>query len=412
MIHFSVTLQKKEKVMRSRKACLGGLVCIVVIAVFFGFAFNPTVAVAEEKLTIGIIGTLSGGGAAWGLAFKYGAELAIDKVNARGGLKAGGKTYKLSSIAYDDQYTGQGGTTAANRLINEDKVPFILGPIGSPACVGAGIVANREKTLILSDGFSPRILGPDKPYTFRIANTTNEFAPPIAKWVAKTFPKMKKVALVTPQDEVGQAVAPLNIRCYKAAGFEVIASDHFERGIKDFVPLLNRVLRKGPDVIELDGTAPGDAGLIVKQARQLGYKNLIVQTGGPGIEQVMNVAGKLAEGFLSYNIFDPDDPNPEVQAFIKAFKKKGYPGVINPYCPVMYNAAMMFFDTIEKANTLDTEKLKAALEKTDGYETMFGPIRWTGVETYGIRHQILTPFYISEVKNGKIVTYDKIIPQP
>lgn len=398
--------------MRWNKARLRKSFFPFVIAMAFVFSLNPAGAIAAEELEIGIIGTLSGGGAAWGLAFKYGAELAIDKVNARGGLKVGGKAFKLTSTAYDDQYTGQGGTTAANRLINQDKAKFILGPIGSPACVGAGIVANREKVLILSDGFSPKILGPNKPYTFRIANTPNEFAPAIARWVAKTFPKMRKVALITPQDEVGQAVAPLNIRCYKEVGFEIVANEHFERGIKDFVPLLNRVLQKKPEIIELDGTAPGDAGLIVKQARQLGYENLIVQTGGPGIEQIMNVAGKLAEGFLSYNIFDPDDPNPEVQNFIKAFKAKGYPGVINPYCPVMYNAAMMLFDTIEKANSLDTETVRMALLKTAGYETMFGPIRWTGEKTYGINQQIMTPFYISQVKDGKIVTYERILPKP
>ncbi|NQU15827.1 MAG: hypothetical protein HQ561_16855 [Desulfobacteraceae bacterium] len=78
----------------------------------------------------------------------------------------------------------------------------------------------------------------------------------------------------------------------------------------------------------------------------------------------------------------------------------------------MYNAAMMLFDTIEKANSLDTETVRMALLKTDGYKTMFGPIRWTGEKTYGIKQQIMTPFYISQVKDGKIVTYERIIPKP
>ena len=77
------------------------------------------------------IGSLSGGGTAWGLAIKRGAEIAIDEVNKAGGLKVGDKTYKIELLMLDDQYTGQGGKTAAERLVFQDKVKFIVGPIGS-----------------------------------------------------------------------------------------------------------------------------------------------------------------------------------------------------------------------------------------------------------------------------------------
>jgi branched-chain amino acid transport system substrate-binding protein len=362
---------------------------------------------AKEVLTIGAIGSLSGSGSAWGLATKNSLQIAIDEVNDRGGLKVGGKTYELKQVIYDDTYTGQGGTTAAQRLIFEDKVKFIIGPIGSPAALAAGLVANREKVIVLCNGFSPRIIGKDKPYTFRVTLSTNEFAPPIVKWLGGNFPTMRKVAVICTQDEVGQSVAPLNIKYYKEGGFEIVADERYERGTKDMVPVINRMLMKDPDIIELDGHAPGDVALVVKQARQLGYKKLMIQTGGPGLEQVLEVARDLAEDFLSYNIFDPQDPG--VQHFVKAYDKK-FGGFINPYGPLMYNAAKLLFSCIEKENTLDTDKIKAATEKSDGFMTMMGPIKWTGEEVYGIRHQILTPFYISQIKGGKIVTYAKIVP--
>jgi branched-chain amino acid transport system substrate-binding protein len=361
----------------------------------------------KEVLKIGAIGSLSGSGAAWGVATKNALQIAIDEVNDRGGLKVGGKTYELRQVIYDDTYTGQGGTTAAQRLIFEDKVKFIIGPIGSPAALAAGLVANREKVIVLCNGFSPRIIGKDKPYTFRATLSTNEFAPPIVKWMAEKFPTMKKVAVICTTDEVGQAVAPLNIKYYKEGGFEIVADERYERGTKDMVPVINRMLVKNPDIIELDGHAPGDVALVVKQARQLGYKKLMIQTGGPGLEQVLEVARDLAEDFLSYNIFDPQDPN--VQHFVKAYDKK-FGGFINPYGPLLYNASKLLFHCIETEKTLDTDKIKTALEKSDGYMTMMGPIKWTGEETYGIRHQILTPFYISQIKSGKIVTYAKIVP--
>ena len=104
-------------------------------AALVGAAFmvaGATVAPAQETLKIGGIGPLSGGGTAWGLAAQRGMEIAIEEINAGGGFKSGGKTYKLELLMYDDQYTGAGGKAAAERLVNQDNVKFIVGPVGSP----------------------------------------------------------------------------------------------------------------------------------------------------------------------------------------------------------------------------------------------------------------------------------------
>ena len=125
---------------------------------------------AQEVLKIGGVGPLSGGGTAWGLAAQRGIQLAIDDLNAAGGFKAEGKTYKLELIMYDDQYTGQGGKAAAERLVNQDKVKFIIGPVGSPPALGVISVTNPAKVLALTDGYAPQILKNDTPdtYNFRI----------------------------------------------------------------------------------------------------------------------------------------------------------------------------------------------------------------------------------------------------
>jgi hypothetical protein len=115
-------------------------------------------ASAQDVLKIGGIGPLSGGGTAWGVAAQRGMELAIEAVNAAGGIPAGGKTYRLELIMYDDQYTGQGGKAAAERLVNQDKVRFIIGPVGSPPALGTISVTNPAKVIALTDGYAPQIL--------------------------------------------------------------------------------------------------------------------------------------------------------------------------------------------------------------------------------------------------------------
>lgn len=380
-----------------------GMAALVAAGVLLG---APGARAAEE-LKIGAIGSLSGGGAAWGIATQRGVQLAVDEVNARGGLKVGDKRAALRMIIYDDSYTGQGGTSAATRLILEDGVKFIVGPIGSPAVIAAGLVANREKVVMLANGFSPRILGADKPYSFRITLTTNEFAPPISRWLAKNFPEKRRLILAAPSDEVGQAVIPLLVKSHQDAGLQVAANERYERGMKDFVPILTRMLAARPDILDLASNAPGDAGLMLKQARQLGYTGTVIQVGGPGLEEIIRVAGDLAEGMFSYDIFDPAEPG--VKSFVQAYEKK-YGSPMYQYAPLMYNAAQILFASIERAGTLDTAKVRDTIAAMEGHETVLGKLRWSGKDVYGINQQILLPFYISEVKGGKIKVFTKIVP--
>lgn len=353
----------------------------------------------SEELKIGAIGTLSGGGTEWGLALQRGVTVAIDEINGAGGVKVGGKTYTLKMVMYDDAYTAQGGTTAATRLVNVDAVKFIIGPVGSPPVLGTVAVTNPAKVVTLSNGYSPKILTPDSKYSFRIQIPTDYFAPSVAAWLRKTYPSLKKVGIISPNDAVGQTLAPLHVQAYNQHKFDVVFDEKYDRGLKDFGPLLTRMMARGAELLELDGNAPGEAGLMVKQARQLGFKGVIIQTSGPGLEEILRVAGSFAEGFLSYDLFNPQDP--AVQSYVKGYRAK-YEGPIPGISVMYYNAARILHEAFKKANSVDVEKVREALENLEGAPTIFGPVRWTGKERYGINHQLLHSFFISEIKDGKV----------
>ena len=367
-------------------------------------------AQAQETLKIGGIGPLSGGGTAWGLATQRGIELAIDDLNAAGGVKADGKSYKLELIMYDDQYTGQGGKSAAERLVNQDQVKFIVGPIGSPPALATIGVTNPAKVIALTNGYAAAVLKNETkdPYNFRIINTSVEFGPPLIAWLKETHPEIKKVGILAPNDAVGQSVATQLAEDYRKQGFEV-AIDMFERGTKEFTPLILRMMAQKVDAFEFDGNSPGDVGLMVKQMRQAGFRGTLIQIGGPGIDEVIQIAGPYAEGYLSYDVFDWSTPGG--QKLQAAYEKKYGKGIINAQMPAFYHATLLLAEAIKRAGTLDTDKVRAALEKTDGFDAgLYGPIKWTGEETYGVRHQILLPYFVSEVKNGQIIKKEKITP--
>lgn len=362
-------------------------------------------AASAEELKIGGSGALSGAGTDWGIALQRGIQVAMDEINAAGGVKVGSKTYTLKLVIYDDQYTAQGGTTVATRLINVDGVKFIIGPVGSPAALGVIGVTGPAKVIALTNGYNPKILSPESKYNFRIQLPTEYFAPGVASWLSKTYPHVKKAGFITPNDSVGQSLTPIHIAVYKELGIENVSNEMYDRGLTDFNPLITRMMARGADLLELDGTAPGDAGLITKQARQLGFKGLIIQTGGPGIDEVIKVAGKLAEDFLSYDLFDPNDKSG--QTFVTAYRAK-YQGPINGLSAVYYNTTKLLAEAIRRAGTLDTDKVRDQIEKLDGFPSLFGPVRWGGQARYGINHQLLHDFFVSQVKNGQVVPVGRV----
>ena len=372
---------------------------------------SPALA-QDEVLRIGGIGSLSSGGTAWGLAIQRGAEIAIDEVNEAGGLQVGDETYKVQLIMYDDGYTGQGGTTAATRLVEEDKVSFIVGPIGSAPVLGVIGVTTPAEVVVMSDGYNPQILDNEAhaPFNFRVTNTTNEFMPAAVAWLKEHYPDKQRIGILAPNDATGQSVLPLMANFYEDAGFEVAFQEYFERGTKEFTPLLTRMMASGVDIFELDGNSPGDAALMVKQLRQLGYQGTIIQVGGPSIEEIIEVAGPLAEGFLSYDMFDFGAQ--AAQDFIDAYREKYGEGIINGQTPAFYNATKVLLEAIRRAGTLDTTKVRDTLEQMEGYDAgLYGPLVWGGEKEYGVEHQMLLPFYISEVKDGKTVPVIQLTPE-
>lgn len=368
----------------------------LLLAMFVAAAASP--AVAQEDLPIGGISTLSGGATDWGVATQRGIQLAIDEINEAGGLKIGGKIYKPRLIMYDDQYSGQGGATAATRLVNADKVKFIVGPLATAAILGMLPITTPSKVLALTSGFSPKVLSPDRPYNYRMALTTKEFAPPMVAWLKKTFPTAKKVAIIGPTDATGQQVVQILTEAYKAGGFDVAFVEKFERGTADFAPLLTRMMVQGVDILDLDSNVPADSGLLMKQARQLGFTGQIVQLGGPSIEENVAIAGVHAENFISLDFFDPTTD--AGQAFLTAYRKK-YTGTMSPWAPLVYNATKIIFEAMRRADSLEVDAVKAQFTKMEDYATLFGPVKWGGKETYGIDHQLMINFLIKQVKNGK-----------
>jgi branched-chain amino acid transport system substrate-binding protein len=386
-----------------RNAALVGVIGLAALALLR----DPARAAKTGELKIGFISALSGPGVAWGMAMLGGLEMAAEDVNKAGGIQIGDTAYTIKVIAYDDKYTGPGAVQAAQRLITQDGVNIIVGPIGSVPMLAMADVTESNKVLVFSNSYTSKALSAKKPHTFRLTPTSQEFSLPFLQWLAKNRPQLKTVVTFGPNDESGKEVSSHNEKAYQKVGIKVLGKEFYERGTQDFVPILTKVIAIKPDIIDLDGSTPADSGLILKQARQVGFQGQIVKTGGPGTQEIIRVAGDAADGFLYVSPWDPNDP--KVKALMERFEAK-YKMPYNPLGIYFYEGSHMLFTAIKDAQTFSSEGLRQHLDRQKEYKGVLGRYLWGGVADYGIRHQWIAPFYVGQVQKGHEVMLAKIEP--
>jgi branched-chain amino acid transport system substrate-binding protein len=193
--------------------------------------------------------------------------------------------------------------------------------------------------------------------------------------------------------------------------YQVIFSQFYERGTSDFYPLLNKMIAAKPDFVDFTGAPPGDQALMVKQMRELGYKGKTFSSTTMDPAEFCKIAGvQNAEGHIS-NTHDL------LGAYTTEAQKKYYDGYIaiygKPFDPVTpkYHVYLdILVQAMEKAGTLDTARVMEVMEKTEEWQTIFGASNFGGKVHYGIKRQIVTPVYISEVIKGNLVNRGTMMP--
>jgi len=368
-----------------------------VAAISCAFALSSHAA-SGEALKLGVLATLSGAGTAWGISMQGAAELAAEDVNSKGGLEVAGKNYTVEVVAYDDHYKAADALTAVNRLVFDDGIKFIVGPLGSAPALAVLPVTTENKAITMTMAFTPKALSPEFTYSFRPVIPTDVFSDPQSKWVVQKL-GVKRIGGLFPNDESGQQISGANEAAYSAVGAKFVAKEFFERERVDFVPLLTRVLAQNIDAFELDGTSPQTAGLLVKQLRELGFKGPIIRTGGDATADILKIAGKeAAENVYVHQPIDPEAP--AMSGYIKRFETK-YKVPMNAFSPFFYADLQVLFAAMKKAGTVtDTDKVRDAMLSLGDFETVLGKVSWTGQAQWKSNQQLDAPFYVALLKGG------------
>ena len=378
---------------------LGALVLAILALTLFA-APPGSAADSPKKVKIGGITALSGPAAPWGIGMQNCWNLVLDEINQNGGFTVKGQKYVWDLKVYDHAFDAAKAVSAANRLITRDRVKIIY------AFDGGMIKAFQpisEKAKVITIAWA----SPGKDYI----NPQNSFtwmygidcmaAAILYPWIEKNT-DIKKVALLGPDTWTGHATADANRFGLSKTKLEIVFDEFAPGDTTDFVPILTRILSKNPDIIDIANWDPGVRGLLVKQARQLGYKGPMYLV-TPDIANLKSVAGwENCEGlyFAPYEV--------ELTPGQKKFKadyieKYGEENWIGSIAYAFYDWPHWLTQAIEEAQSFDTEAICAQLEKMKTTSIYGEPAYFAGQGFYNINRIPMYPFAIGQVQDGKIV---------
>jgi branched-chain amino acid transport system substrate-binding protein len=316
-------------------------------------------------------------------------------------LESGGKKYQIQVIAYDDFYKAADSVAAYHRLLDKDGVKIMLIDT-SPAAVATKQMVEDDKVAAMCSCASPNAVTPDAKYMMRMNSTPADYIPPMIKYFADNF-KQRRIVLINPNDEVGVPFVKTLLPEYKKNGFDVIDSELVERDLKDFDPLITRILGMHPDVIDFGGLAPATAGLMLRQLREQGYAGRVVKTASPSPKELVAAAGKEAAEGILINIF-ADRNNPGYKE-IAARYTKDIGQEPNDIIVQNYDGMKVFFRAIElSGNPNDTAKIMAAFPKALPMKSIQGDdLTLGGKNTIGANLQVMSTEYVGTIHDGEPV---------
>jgi branched-chain amino acid transport system substrate-binding protein len=372
------------------------------IGLYLSLIANPR----AETLKIGVIAPLTGGGAQWGAVCAEGPRILAEEVNAKGGLDVGGKKYQVEIVAYDDQYKAADAVAAYNRLVNQDGVKYII-VLASPSTLALKQMIENDRVVVLTSAATTKAIEADTRHLFRTMNIPPDYVPPFIRWLKANIPE-RNVVIIDPNDETGWDQAQISQKLYKENEFNLLGTELYDRSLKDFQPMLTKVIAMKPDIIDLGAGPPATAGLIVRQARELGFKGRFVKTSGPSVPEILAAAGpEGAEGTI--NLLFVDTTQQGYKRLAEKFRSK-IGQEPNELIVTYYDAANVLLHAIQAAGDVnDTNKVAASFAKALPMNSVQGDkLTLGGKATSGADQQIMTADFIGVIKNGKLDVVAKV----
>ena len=363
--------------------------------------------VEGDTITLGSAISFTGKYSTNGIHAKNGYDLAVKMINDAGGVKVGGKSYKLKVVYYDDESTPARTAQLLERLINQDEVKFMLGPYSSATTKAAAPVTEKYKIpMVEAEGASRSLFNKGYKYLFAVLSTSEQYlagAITLAAQVAEQNgkdPSSIRVAMAFENDPFSLDVRAGVVDDMRKYNMKIVIDDKLPRDLSDMSATLTKVKALKPDLLVISGHSKG-AATAARQIKELKVNVPMIAVTHCESSKIVSKFGASANGFLCptqwAETMSYSDPLFGSAGDYDATFKKTYADYKNvPYQSAQASAAVMVWkDAFERANSFDTDKVRDALSATNML-TFYG---WIKFSENG--NNVAKPMALRQIQSGK-----------
>jgi branched-chain amino acid transport system substrate-binding protein len=351
-------------------------------------------------IVIGEYASMTGDTATFGISSDEGIRLALDEINAKGGVLG----RKVQVITEDDQSKADEARTAAEKLISRDHVVALLGEISSSKSIAAAPAAQNAKIPMLSPGSTNPKVTEMGDYIFRACFIDSFQGEAMARFALDDL-KLKKFAfLYAVNSDYSTGLRDYVKATLQKRGAQIVAEQSYtESKDKDFKAQLTSIKNAEPEAIFVTGYYT-EAGQIARQARELGITVPLIGGDGWDSDKTVQIGKQAVEGCYFANHYSPDEKRPEVQEFVNAYKAK-YKGKVPDAMAILgYDAMKLMADAIQRAGSTEGPKIRDALAATKNFPGAGGSI------TIDAHRNAAKPIVIVKIENGQFKYVTSIKP--
>jgi branched-chain amino acid transport system substrate-binding protein len=342
------------------------------------FALPAAPAVAEDTITIGFTTSQTGPLNVDSLGLVRGYELWRDEVNAAGGIKAGGKSYKVNFVSYDDQSVGGRVQQLYTRLVNQDRAQFLFSPYSSGLTAPAAIISEQYgKVMVDAGGAEEKPFQLGNKNLFMVITSASHYLSGAVEALKSKNPHAK-IAMVYSDDPFSKAVLTATKQQAEAAGMQVVMDESYAPSTTDFGPIVNKVISSNADAF-LGGGHYSDGATLARQMydqkANMKWVSILVAPGDDKFGELGPAAlGVTVPSQWEIQVSYKPQFGPTTPEFAKAFEDK-FHAKADYHAASGYTAGQILQHAIEQANSIEPEKVTAALNATD-VTTFFGHIKF------------------------------------
>jgi branched-chain amino acid transport system substrate-binding protein len=355
-------------------------------------------AYAQDTIKIGEYASLTGKEAAYGDTSHKGIVLAVEELNARGGVL--GQQLELRT---EDNQSKQGeSATVVKKLLTRDRVVAILGEVASIRSLEAApIIQNAKVPMISSASVNSRVTEVGD-YIFRVCFVDAFEGRVLAKFAAGTLQARRVAILTSASNAYSVGMTRVFKESFLADGGAIAAEQKYSEGDKDFRAQLTAIKNAGADAIFASGYYT-EAALICKQARALGLTLPIFGGDGWDAPPLLEIGGAAMEGTYLCAHYSPENPSPEVQNFNQRYQAR-WGAIPDAWSALGYDSVLVLADAITRAGSADPKKIRDALATTKDFPAVTGRITMDAKRNASKSAVILT------IKNGKYQFVTAVAP--